>query len=76
MPPVEKCKTCKICDADDGQIRCRPCHTKFREWLDGGPGIVPQWNGVISDPTDSYPDSSLHRALLLQAHRRRGTLGS
>lgn len=78
MNPVEPCmcRTCKRVEVEDGQVRCRECHAKFREWLDGGPSITPAWNGVVADPTESYPDSSLHRALVLQAHRRRGTLGS
>ncbi|OFV83243.1 MAG: hypothetical protein A2W26_13230 [Acidobacteria bacterium RBG_16_64_8] len=74
-PPVESpmCRTCKKVEPEDGQVRCRGCHAKFREWLDGGAHLVPVWNGVIADPTDEYQDSSLHRALAQQGARMRNT---
>lgn len=76
--PVKLCRTCKKdpAEGDRAQYVCSGCRSKIAAWLDGGPHLVPEWNGVVSDPTASYPDSSLHRALVLQDHRRRGTLGS
>jgi len=58
------CKTCKVVEAEDGQVRCRGCHAAFRRWLDGGAAYQPMWDGVISAPSDSdEPRSRLDRAL-------------
>lgn len=62
MEPL--CKTCKRRETEDGQVRCRPCHSAFRKWLDGGAFYEPQWNGVVSAPADAdEPRSRLDRAL-------------
>lgn len=58
------CKTCKKVEAEDGEVRCRHCHRAFRRWLDGGEFYQPQWDGVISAPSDAdEPRSRLDRAL-------------
>ena len=58
------CKTCKVAEAEDGEVRCRHCHKAFRRWLDGGAVYQPMWDGVISAPSDSdEPRSRLDRAL-------------
>jgi hypothetical protein len=61
------CKTCKVADSEDGQVRCRECHAAFRHWLDGGEHYEPLWNGVVGAPSDAdEPRTNLDRALALK----------
>lgn len=63
------CRTCQTRRALDRQVRCNTCHKAFKEWLDGG--YEPEWNGVVSAPTDSdEPRSTLDRALALRTGER------
>ena len=58
------CKTCKVAEAEDSEIRCRKCHAAFRRLLDGGAFYEPLWNGVVSAPADSDdPKTKMDRAL-------------
>jgi hypothetical protein len=70
MPPVETCmcRTCKRAEAEDGQVRCRPCHRRYRNWLTGGDFYQPLWDGVVRAPEDADdPRSLLDRALAQKA---------
>lgn len=58
------CKTCKRREREDGEVRCRPCHSAFRRWLDGGAFYQPQWDGVVAAPADAdKPKSRMDLAL-------------
>jgi len=59
------CRTCKIRRALDRQVRCNPCHQRFKLWLDGG--YEPEWDGVCGAPADAdEPRSTLDRALAIR----------
>ena len=61
------CRTCKLVDAEDGEVRCRTCHRAFRRWLDGGVFYAPLWDGVVAAPSDSdEPRTAQDRALALK----------
>src|SRR3989304_3484774 len=53
MYPLESCdrpmcRTCKIRRALDRQVRCNPCHQRFKLWLDGGDET--EWGGGGGGP--------------------------
>ncbi len=65
--PTCQCKTCKTADSEDGEVRCRACHKKYRQWLEGSAHYTPLWDGVVSAPADAdEPRTNLDRALALK----------
>lgn len=57
------CRTCKSAEREDGEVRCRPCHRKFKAWLHGDAFYQPAYDGVLSAPEKPEAEDLVSRAL-------------